>query len=87
MFRKEATLSNETGLHARPASMLVREAAKYGCDIKIIKGEKQYNAKSIMSIMSMGAIKGDALIIQTEGPDAERAALELADFIENKIRD
>ena len=87
MFEIEVILNNESGLHARPASMIVKEAGKYKSEIKIIKGEKEYNPKSIMSVLSMGAVKGDTLLIKAIGEDAEVALGELKDFIENKIVD
>lgn len=87
MVERHITLLNDTGLHARPASMIVKEAAKYDSEIKIIKNEKEYNAKSIMSILSMGAAKGDHLIIRGIGKDAEKAVEELGCFIESKIKD
>lgn len=87
MIEREIVLLNDTGLHARPASMLVKEAAKYISEIKIIKNKKEHNAKSIMSILSMAAVKGDKLIMRATGEDEERAVKELGDFIENKIKD
>ncbi len=83
MFRQEVILQNETGLHARPASLFVKEASKFKSDIKLFKNEKQYNAKSIMGLLSMGAAKGDKIIIQAEGEDEETAVRELLDFINN----
>ncbi|MBU5425533.1 HPr family phosphocarrier protein [Tissierella pigra] len=87
MITKEIVLLNESGLHARPASMFVKEASKYKCDIKVIKDGKEYNPKSIMSILSMGAGKGDSIIIQAEGENEENVVNELANFIQNKIKD
>lgn len=85
MVERQILLVNETGLHARPASMIVREASKYKSEIKIIKDEKEYNAKSIMSVLSMGAIKGDTIKIIAIGEDEKNVARELGDFIENEI--
>lgn len=87
MIERELVLLNDTGLHARPASMIVKEATKYISEIKIIKNEKEYNAKSIMGILSMGAVKGDRLVIKAIGDDEEKAVKELGDFIENNIMD
>lgn len=83
MFREEVILQNETGLHARPASLFVKEASKFKSDIKLFKNEKEYNAKSIMGLLSMGAAKGDKIIIQAEGEDEETAVKELLNFINN----
>lgn len=63
MVERRVTLENESGLHARPASMIVNEAGKYKSEIVFIKDEKKYNGKSIMGVLSMGAAKGDSLII------------------------
>lgn len=86
MFREEVILQNETGLHARPASMFVKEASKFKSDIKLLKGEKEYNAKSIMGILSMGVTKGDKITIQAEGEDEETAVKELVNFV-NSLKD
>ncbi len=87
MFKEEITLQNETGLHARPASLFVKEAAKFKSDIKLIKENKEYNGKSIMGILSMGVAKGDKITIQAEGEDEEAAVCELVDLLVNKLND
>jgi len=69
MKKLEITLENETGLHARPASALVQASQKYDSEIKIIKDNDTYNAKSMMSILSMGASMGTVLEFQIEGTD------------------
>lgn len=69
MIEKEYTLNNPQGLHARPASLLVQAAAQSKSEVTLIKNEKEYNAKSILGILSVGAQKGDSLIIRIDGPD------------------
>lgn len=81
MVERELVLQNDTGLHARPASMIVKEASKYNSEIKILKGNHEYNAKSIMSLLSMGAKKGDTLVIQALGEDANKAVEELENVL------
>lgn len=83
MYREEIILENKTGLHARPASLFVKEASKYKSEINLIKGEDSYNAKSIMGLLSMGASKGDCLVIEAEGEDEKEAVTSLVDFIRN----
>lgn len=87
MYKEELTLQNETGLHARPASLFVKEAARFKADIKLIKENKEYNGKSIMGILSMGVAKGDKITIQAEGEDEETAVKELVDLLVNKLND
>lgn len=85
MIKKDVVLKNETGLHARPASLFVKEAAKYTSDIFIVKEEKEFNAKSIMGILSMGAGKGDTISIQAKGDDAEEAVNALVELVDNNF--
>lgn len=87
MYEKETILREETGLHARPASLLVKEASKYKSNIKVIKGEEEYNAKSIMGILSMGAQNGDKLIIKAEGVDEKEAVDNLIYLIEKQLNE
>ena len=81
MVEKEVTIVPEEELHARPAAEFVKEAKKYDSDIKVIKGDQEANAKSSLSLMSLGAAKDDELTIRAEGDDEEAAADALADLI------
>ncbi|MTI46595.1 HPr family phosphocarrier protein [Sporosalibacterium faouarense] len=81
MYKVELQLENESGLHARPASMFVKEANKFSSEINIIKEGNKYNAKSIMSILSMGAKCGDKIIIEAEGYDEKESIQSLKGLI------
>jgi len=63
----------EAGLHARPAARFVKPAKGLSSEMVAIKGEKQANAKSSLKIMTLGARKGDTIVIRAEGDDAEEA--------------
>ncbi|NBI07401.1 HPr family phosphocarrier protein [Senegalia massiliensis] len=86
MKNLEIELTNETGLHARPASLFIREASKYTSDIVVVKDGTEYNGKSIMGILSMGATKGDKLNIKIDGSDEEEAYEGLKNLFENEIK-
>lgn len=81
MVEKEATVVPEEGLHARPAALFVKEAKAYSSEIKVVKDSKEANAKSSLSLMSLGAAQGDELIIRAEGEDEDAAADALAKLI------
>lgn len=81
MKEKEVTIVPEEGLHARPAAEFVKAAKGYDSDIKVLKDGKEANAKSSLSLMSLGAGQGDKLIIRAEGEDEETAAEALAELI------
>ncbi len=78
MTKKKIKVSNKLGLHARPATMLVKEASKYESEIKIIKKTTEVNAKSIMGLLVLAAGKGTDLEIQAEGEDEEQAVEAIA---------
>lgn len=85
MYKLEVKLKNETGLHARPASMFVKEAGKFNSDIKLYKNEKECNAKSIISVLSIGASKGDQLVIVAEGADEKEAVEALKAMVDSNF--
>lgn len=71
-MEKKIVLESESGLHARPASIFVKEANSSDAEVLLIKDGKEYNGKSIMSILSMGATKGTELILKVTGSDEAR---------------
>ena len=83
MVEKSFVIKNETGLHARPASLFVQKAAKYKSVIKVQKDGKEANAKSIISVLSLGASKGSEILISADGVDAEEAVDGLIELLDN----
>jgi len=77
MMRLEITIHNETGLHARPAKTLVNLVKKYKSDVAIWHGEKKANAKSLISVLTLGASKGSRLKFEVSGEDEEAALAEI----------
>lgn len=69
------TLTNEEGLHARPAMEFVERAQSFASTIRIGKDGADFSAKSIVGVLSLGGCKGDAIEIRADGPD-EDAALQ-----------
>lgn len=84
-MEKQVVIMNETGLHARPAAIFVKTANKYKCNITINKEGKSANAKSIMSILSLGVSKGNKISIHASGVDEEKALNELISLIEDRF--
>ena len=81
-------IQNEEGLHARPASVFSNAAMKFKCDILMLKNmdeNKVYNPKSILSVLSMGAKKGDELTIIADGTDEEEAIDKINKIISNGL--
>jgi phosphotransferase system HPr (HPr) family protein len=83
----KVTILNETGLHARPASIFVNTAAKFKSDLLVQKGEKQVNAKSILGVLSLGISKGTEITISAQGPDEEEAVSKLTELIQSEFNE
>ena len=85
MKTEKITLKNETGLHARPASEIVKIASKYQSTISLIANGKTINAKSILNIMAAGIKSSTEIEIQSDGADDESAMKELLQAFENNF--
>ncbi len=81
MAEKKTEIGPEEGLHARPAAEFVKKAKQFSAEITVIKGEREANAKSSMKIMTLGAKKGDEIVIRAQGDDAEEAVEALVELI------
>ncbi len=81
MIKEVIKLEFKNGLEARPAALFVQIASKYESHIIVVVNEKQVNAKSIMGIMSLGALKGQSIQIVADGEDEEEAAAALIRFL------
>lgn len=77
-----ATVNHDVGLHARPASDLVRLANSFRSKISLSIGGKRANAKSILQVLGLGAGKGSQVTIETDGEDEQAAAEALAAMVE-----
>lgn len=73
MIKQDFQITAETGIHARPATMLVQTAGKYSSDIALEYNSKSVNLKSIMGVMSLGVGQGADVTITAEGDDQEDA--------------
>lgn len=85
MLEKIIVIKNETGIHARPASFIVKLAQKYQSDIILVKNGNEYNCKSIMSILSTGAKKGDEMTLKVSGDDSEEAFNSMTNILEKNL--
>ena len=77
----EYTITDELGIHARPAGMLVKEASKFASKIMIASPKKEVDAKRIMGVMSMG----DTVKLTIEGADEAEAAASLEKFLQDNL--
>jgi len=83
MIETVVTIKNRAGMHTRPASMIVKIAARYKSDFYIIKDNFQINGKSIIGIMSLAAEYGSQLSLTFDGPDEKIASEEMIKYFED----
>ena len=74
MITREVTVRNRAGVHTRPASMIVREAARFDSEFYIKKDGYEINGKSIIGVMTLAAEQGATLDLLFEGSDENEAA-------------
>ena len=75
-------IKNATGLHARPAAILVNSAKVFVSDITIKKNSKEVSLKSLLSLLSLGVCQNDEIVLKANGEDEEQAIAELTNKIE-----
>lgn len=75
------TVTNDVGLHARPAAQFAKAAAAFASDVRLRKNDGEANAKSLLSILALGVGSGDTIELVAEGEDAEEALTDLAALV------
>ena len=78
-------ITDPEGIHARPAGILVKQAAGYQSAVTIAKGEKSADAKRIFGVMGLGVKTGEEITITVEGADEDTAGAELETFFKENL--
>ena len=78
-------VTDPEGIHARPAGILVKQAAGYQSSVKIAKGEKSADAKRIFGVMGLGVKTGEEVTITVDGADEDTAITELEAFFKENL--
>lgn len=88
MAEIEITINHPAGLHARPAAVFVRTASTFKCNIRIqnlTSGKGPVNAKSILSVLTLGVNQGNTVQVQAEGDDEQAALQALQDLVDSNF--
>lgn len=86
-IERELTIANKLGIHARPASLFVRVATRFDCDVFVEKDGETVNGKSIMGLMMLAAGPGSRIRVQAEGSQASEAVAELESLVKAKFNE
>ena len=81
MVSKKFKITSESGIHARPATILVNEAVRFDSEIQLALESKVVNLKSIMGVMSLGIYNGEIVTITANGNDELQAIDAICDAI------
>jgi len=83
MITKEMIVKSSTGLHARPATLLVKKASSFKSDVYIEHNGKKANVKSLIGVLSLGVNKGSKITLSINGDDEAYAMEELTKLVES----
>lgn len=78
-------ISDELGLHARPAGLLAKQVQKFRCRVSLSVGDMTVDANRVLGLMKMGIKCGQKVLFVLEGEDEETAAAELEAFCRANI--
>ncbi len=83
MVKKDVTITNNIGLHARPATFFIQKANSYKSSVWIEKEDRKVNAKSLLGVLSLGIAKGMTVTLIADGQDESNAIDGLVELIQN----
>lgn len=85
MVSQKVTVINPTGLHARPAAVLAREAKQFDSEIAVVSGSRKVDAKNVLALMDAGVNGGMEITVECIGTDEEEALKALILAIESGL--
>jgi phosphocarrier protein HPr len=83
--RSAVTILNPLGLHARAAARFVHAASAFACRIRVGRGGREVDGKSIMGLLLLAASRGSEIIISADGPDEKAAVAALCALIDRGL--
>jgi phosphocarrier protein HPr len=86
MSQRQVAIGSKVGLHARPAGIFAKAVARVGVPVQISRGDQPpVNARSLLSLLTLGAEHGDLVTLYAEGDGAEQALDELAALLGREL--
>lgn len=86
MISKEYLVTTTDGIHARPATKLVRLAKEYRSEISLRIGDRQVRLTSMLNVLTAGVKGGDTITIIAEGEDEQAALTAIDQFLTGELR-
>ena len=83
MIKRDVVVTNNIGLHARPATFFIQKANTYKSSVWVEKDDRKVNAKSLLGVLSMGIAKGMTVTLIADGADEDSAINGLIELVLN----
>ena len=87
MIQRDVQITNNSGLHARPATFFIQKANTYRSGIWVVKDDRKVSAKSLLGVLSIGIAKGMTITLVADGDDEKSAIDGLVELIETGFND
>ncbi|MBC8466104.1 HPr family phosphocarrier protein [bacterium] len=85
MLKSDVIIMNKLGIHARPASKLVKITSLGKSEVFLLHDNQRVNAKSILGVMLLQAVQGSRVTIEVNGIDEEEVLRQIIELIERKF--
>ena len=85
MIEKTLIVKNRAGVHARPAALIAQTANKFRCELTLVLGNTEVNAKSIMGVITMAAGYNTSITLKADGSDEEKAVQAIEALFDSKF--
>lgn len=85
MIKRDMTITNNIGLHARPATFFIQKANTFKSSIWIEKDDRKVNAKSLLGVLSLGIAQGMVVTLIADGVDENEAVNTLVDLVQTGL--
>ena len=85
MIEKTLIVKNRAGIHARPAALIAQTANKFTCELTLVLGDTEVNAKSIMGVITMAAGYNTSITLKADGSDEGEAAQAIEALFDSKF--
>ncbi|MFW5858277.1 MAG: HPr family phosphocarrier protein [Planctomycetota bacterium] len=79
------TIQNRLGFHVRPSTRFMELAQQFESRVFVCANGQRVEATSPMGLLTLGAVQGDEITVETEGSDAEEACRALVDLVEDSF--
>lgn len=86
MISKDYLITAADGIHARPATVLIRLTRKYKSDVSLKKDQKVVRLNSMLNILGLGTKGGDVITVIVDGEDEDAASQAIEDFFKEELR-